>query len=145
LETNKKYKSHLKIKSRTKNLSLIRNFISEKAAAVNFGSKDIADIILAVDEACTNIIKHAYNSDPEGKINISIEAEAGKFTITIEDYGHSFNPDKVPVPDLQRYHNEKKVGGLGIYLMKALMDEVKYVSVPGKYNRVILSKNLNKN
>jgi len=143
LETNKKYKSELQVKSKTENLSLIRDFVSSKATAAKFSRKDTENIMLAVDEACTNIIKHAYKSDPNGKINIRIEYNSDKFTVTIEDYGRSFNPEDVPVPDLPRYHDEKRVGGLGIYLMKTLMDDIKYISVPGKYNRVILSKNKN--
>ncbi len=141
METNNKYKSELQVKSKTENLSLIRDFVSSKAEAAKFSREEIENIMLAVDEACTNIIKHAYKSNPDGKINIKIEYNSDKFVITIEDYGRSFDPEKVPVPDLPRYHCEKKVGGLGIYLMKTLMDDVKYISVPGKYNRVILSKN----
>ncbi len=45
--------------------------------------------------------------------------------------------------DLRKYYDEGKTGGLGMYLMKTLMDEVKYISVPGKYNQVLLSKNIN--
>ncbi|MGB5288673.1 MAG: ATP-binding protein, partial [Ignavibacteriaceae bacterium] len=60
----------------------------------------------------------------------------------IIDYGKSFEPESVPLPDLQKYYREHKVGGLGIYLMKSLMDDVKYTSIPGKYNQVLLSKNI---
>jgi len=143
LEANKIYSGDLIIKSKTENLSIIRDFISSKAANAGIKNEEIENIMLAVDEACTNIIKHAYHSDPDGKIIVKVEYNSTNFKVIIEDYGITFNPDNVPVPDLRKYHKDKKVGGLGMYLMKALMDEVKYVSVPGKWNRVILSKKIN--
>jgi len=131
------------VKSKTENLSLIRDFISSKASNAGIIVEEIENIMLAVDEACTNIIKHAYHSDPEGKIIVKVEYNSADFKIIIEDYGSSFNPDEISDPDLRQYHKDKKVGGLGMYLMKTLMDDVKYVSVPGKCNRVILSKKIN--
>jgi serine/threonine-protein kinase RsbW len=130
------------VKSRTENLSQIRDFISSNAAEAGFSKDEIDNMILAVDEACTNVIKHAYKYSPDGDILIEIKYDRTAFTITIEDNGMSFDPDVVPSPDLQKYYREHRVGGLGMYLMKTLMDEVKYKSVPGKYNRVSLIKKI---
>jgi len=69
--------------------------------------------------------------------------DGNKIVIKLTDYGISFEPDKVPDPDIQKYYLQHKVGGLGMYLMKTLMDEVHYVSIPGKYNQVMLTKNIN--
>ncbi len=142
-EKNKIKERKLTVKSRTDNLSKIREFIAATAKEVGFSSEEIENIILAVDEACTNIIKHAYKSVTDGEIEIKIKYHDKKLTIEIIDYGNSFDPEQVPEPDLQKYYNLHKVGGLGMYLMKALMDDVEYTSVPGKYNQVLLSKNLN--
>jgi serine/threonine-protein kinase RsbW len=132
----------LKVKSKTENLSVVRDFISSAAAEINI-PKDVAEnIILAVDEACTNIIKHAYKYSPDGEIIVKVKPSLSKFVVSIIDNGLSFEPDSIPEPDLQKYYRQRRVGGLGIYLMKTLMDEVKYVSKPGKYNEVLLSKNL---
>ena len=139
---NKNRGSELRVKSKTENLSVIRDFVSANALNAGIPMTKVEDIMLAVDEACTNIIKHAYKLSPEGEIKISIDYNKEKFTITIIDYGKSFQPETVPLPDLQKYYREHKVGGLGIYLMKSLMDDVKYTSVPGKYNQVLLSKNI---
>jgi serine/threonine-protein kinase RsbW len=132
----------LRVKSRTDNLSVIRDFVSENAIKAGIEQVTVDKIMLAVDEACTNIIKHAYKSSPEGEILLNIDYDDETFTITIIDYGKSFEPDTVPLPDLQKYYKEHKVGGLGMYLMRSLMDDVKYTSIPGKYNRVLLSKNI---
>ena len=116
----------MRVKSKTENLSVIRDFVSANALNAGIPMTKVEDIMLAVDEACTNIIKHAYKLSPEGEIKISIDYDKEKFTITIIDYGKSFQPETVPLPDLQ----------------KSLMDDVKYTSVPGKYNQVLLSKNI---
>ena len=132
----------LKVKSRTENLSQIRDFVGAVAAEVNISKDIVENIILAVDEACTNIIKHAYKYSPEGEIEIKIKPSASKFVISIFDKGISFEPETIPEPDLQKYYRQRRVGGLGIYLMRTLMDDVKYSSKPGKYNEVQLSKNI---
>ena len=143
LAANKKNISELIVKSRTENLSLIRDFISTKASTAGLSKEDIENIMLSVDEACTNIIKHAYDSYPDGEIVINLEFNSEKILITIIDQGITFNPDSVPDPDLQKYYKNGRVGGLGMYLMKTLMDDVKYISVPGEYNKVLLSKKIN--
>ncbi|MDR3627060.1 MAG: ATP-binding protein [Ignavibacteriaceae bacterium] len=142
-EDNKIKEKELSVKSKTNNLSMIRDFVYNAATEIGFSSDVIDNIILAVDEACTNIIKHAYKSYPEGEITVKLKYADKKFTIIIMDHGTPFKPETVPDPDLQSYYRQHRVGGLGMYLMKSLMDEVKYVSVPGKYNQVLLSKNLN--
>jgi serine/threonine-protein kinase RsbW len=144
-EKSKLKKDKLEIKSRTENLASIREFINSAATEAGFSKDTIDKIILAVDEACTNIIKHAYKYDPDGRIIITLKADKKTFTVEIIDYGKSFEPDLVPKPDLQKYFNEKRVGGLGMYLMKSLMDEVQYASIPGKFNQVSLSKYINSN
>jgi len=139
---NKNRTGELRVKSKTENLSVIRDFVSGNARSAGIPEATVENIILAVDEACTNIIKHAYKLSPEGEIIIKIDYDEEKFTVTIIDYGKSFEPDRVPLPDLQKYYREHRVGGLGMYLMKSLMDDVEYRSVPGEYNQVLLSKNI---
>lgn len=130
------------VQSRTENLAVVRDFIHKAALIAGVSPEKVGDIMLAVDEACTNIMKHAYKSFPDGEIEIQVLNSRSKFTIVITDYGCSFEPKKIPAPDLQKYYQQHRVGGLGMYLMKNLMDEVDYISVPGKYNQVSLSKNL---
>ena len=142
LGANNKNNSELVVKSRTENLSLIRDFISSKVSETGISNEEVENIMLAVDEACTNIIKHAYKSRPDGKIIIKVNYNSDKLLITIIDYGSTFDPLIVPDPDLQKYYRNGKVGGLGMYLMKSLMDDIKYTTVPGKYNQVLLSKRI---
>jgi len=131
------------VKSRTENLSEIREFIHSTANRINIPPEVLDDITLAVDEACTNIIKHAYKFYPDGEIIVKVKYSDKKFEIKIIDHGESFHPDPVPKPDLEKYYQQRRVGGLGMYLMKSLMDKVEYISIPGKYNECCLIKNLN--
>ncbi|GAB4290962.1 MAG: anti-sigma B factor RsbW [Ignavibacteriaceae bacterium] len=142
MNTGKLKRKELTVNSRTENLSAIRDFVRASAKEAGIKTDIIDNIMLAVDEACTNIIKHAYNFFPDGKIKIQLSYNKKKFSVLITDYGSSFHPEKIPDPDLKVYFEQHRVGGLGMYLMKTLMDEVKYESVPGKYNQVLLSKNI---
>lgn len=136
-------KSEISVKSRTENLSLIRDFVSSKTSDAGLAKDEIENVMLAVDEACTNIIKHAYNSFPDGEIVIKLEYNSDKLLVTIIDHGSTFDPNGIPDPDLQKHYRNGRVGGLGMFLMKTLMDDVKYITVPGKYNQVLLSKRIN--
>lgn len=131
------------IKSRTENLTTVREFISKIVEEIRTPKDIAADIVLAVDEACTNIIKHAYKFLPDGDILIKLKYSKNKIEVKITDHGMPFSAETVPVPDLKKYFEEKRVGGLGMYLMKSLMDSVNYKTVPGKYNQVLLIKKLN--
>jgi serine/threonine-protein kinase RsbW len=132
----------LKILSRTDNLSDVRKFVRGVAEGCGFGEDDVQKIVLAADEACTNIIKHAYKFSPTGEIVLDSKCYAEKLSLIITDTGTPFNPEMVPVPDIQELAKKKKVGGLGIYLMKKLMDEVKY-DIDRTKNQITLVKYLN--
>jgi serine/threonine-protein kinase RsbW len=130
----------LVVKSTTENLSSIRNFVKDTTSLAGLSADIASKVILAVDEACTNIIKHAYKYSPNGTITIKLNSDLKKVSIKIIDDGGHFNPNAVPDPDLPKLQKEKKSGGLGMFLMKKLMDEVKYKNLPDNRNQVLLVK-----
>lgn len=137
----------LEINSKTELLTDVRKFVSDAAKRFGFLEDDVSKIELAVDEACTNIIKHAYRYDPDGKIKITIsrlfsDDQLKKFVIRIFDNGLSFDSSTYPLPDMKEYFKRLKPGGLGIVLMKKLMDEVEYDIKPGISNSIQLVKYL---
>jgi len=140
---SKSREKELLIQSRTENLTTVRAFVNSAVEEVNTPTDIAGDIVLAVDEACTNIIKHAYKFLPDGEITINIKYSEKKIEVKITDHGSPFSADTIPTPDLKKYFEEKRVGGLGMHLMKTLMDSVQYKSVSGKYNQVLLTKKLN--
>jgi serine/threonine-protein kinase RsbW len=119
----------LNIPSRTDNLEIIRDFIIGIARKFGFNDDGIGEIELAVDEACANVIKHAYNYDENKKIDITVETNSSKLTITISDQGRGFDPNKLESPE-QRLQKHAR-GGLGIALIKKVMDEVSFELNPG--------------
>ena len=130
----------LKIPSETDNLELIREFISRLAAKAGFGNEDVNKIELAVDEACTNVIKHAYNKNEKQFIDIVVKKDVHKFTIVIADKGKGFDVKKLKTLDMKDYLAEMRVGGLGIHLMHNLMDEINFEIEPGIKNQVTMVK-----
>jgi len=130
----------LKIPGQTDNLEIIRDFVAGVAQRVGFDLEESNKIELAVDEACTNVIEHAYQHDESKDIDIAIKIDYNKFTVVVTDRGRSFKLEEVELPDMNSYLAELRVGGLGIYLMKTLMDEVDYKSKPGGKNEVTMVK-----
>ncbi len=132
----------LQIKSRTERLIDVRKFVSNAAKQFGFDEEQVSKIALAVDEACTNVIKHAYRFDPNGTLTVKVHSENREFEVVITDHGKAFNPKSIKLPDMKEYLSHYEHGGLGVYLMKSLMDEVEYDIQPGKQNRVRLVKYL---
>ncbi len=132
----------MKIQSRTDQLSGVREFISAQAREFGFDDASAEKIALAVDEACTNIIKHSYTFASDKEIELRVSGADGEFEILITDHGKAFDPDAVQMPDMKEYLSHYKRGGLGMYLMRSLMDKVEYRIFPGKKNEVRLVKNL---
>ena len=141
-ESTNKIQARLTINSTTDNLEKIRAFVKTYADQSGFNEENSNKIVLAADEACTNIIKHSYKFNSEGLIKILINFKNNKFTISIIDYGLHFDSKKIPEPNLKKYYKEKRIGGLGMFLMKKLMDEVIYSNPKNKINKVTLIKYL---
>ena len=119
-------------------LDEIRDFVGDIARAGKFNDKDIYNIQLASDEAASNIIEHAYEGISDGILEISCGFKNDTLTIILVDHGESFDPSDVPMPNLKADLSERKIGGLGLYLMRKLMDEVYYEADP-KNNRNTLT------
>jgi serine/threonine-protein kinase RsbW len=134
----------LHIESRTEHLIAVRDFVSDAAREFGFQDDDVNKIALAVDEACTNIIKHAYRFDPDKDITVTIRPHDASFEVSIQDSGTGFDPMRLHTPDMQDYFSHFRKGGLGVYLMKRLMDKVEYEIDPGKRNEVRLTKYLSR-
>lgn len=141
--TKKIQNYEIKITAKTENLETIRNFIISATKSLSFQEDEMNKILLAVDEACSNVIRHAYLFK-ENLMKVKLRIEASQLTVTIIDHGKSFNPEKVQTPEMEKYLKSYKVGGLGMLLMKKLMDEVEYDIKPNSQNKVKLIKYIKK-
>jgi serine/threonine-protein kinase RsbW len=121
-------------------LDEIRDFVGTIARAGGFSDKDVYNIQLATDEAASNIIEHAYENQPDGILKLSCDIQDDTITIILIDYGKSFDPSEIPLPDLKADLSDRKIGGLGIFLMRKLMDEVHYESRADKSNILTMIK-----
>ncbi|MBI4810573.1 MAG: ATP-binding protein [Ignavibacteriales bacterium] len=133
---------NLKIESRTEKLSFVREFISDAARKFGFDDESVSKIALAVDEACTNIIKHAYELRPNNLINIEVITNKRLFEVVITHQGKLFDPKLFKSPDMKEYILHPRRGGLGIHLMRLLMDNVEYKTLPDQRCEVHLIKKL---
>lgn len=127
------------VQASTEHLAEVRNFVAKHAADFGFKKQDVADIRLAVDEAYTNIIKHAYNHDASKSVDIKLEYNSNKFWVSLLDNGQTFDPTSYTEPDVREKIKKKKRGGVGVYLIKKLMDDVEY-SQEGSRNKIRMSK-----
>lgn len=118
----------LTVNGRYQNIKPICAFLMEGAEMAGLETAALFQIELACDEACTNIIEHAYGGEGEGDITASWAVDGDFFTIVLHDNGRSFDPSTVPAPITPAEQNLEnlKIGGLGIHFMQKLMDEVSY-------------------
>jgi anti-sigma regulatory factor (Ser/Thr protein kinase) len=108
-------------------------------------SSDIEyDVNLALDELVTNVIRHAFTDGHTHQFTVRISLDKDEFVAQIEDDGREFNPVAHPAPDLDVPLAERKLGGLGIHLVRNLMDGFEYARVGGK-NLVTLRKKIGGN
>jgi len=121
-------------------LDEIREFVGDVARKGGFSNKDVYNIQLATDEAASNIIEHAYEGVPNGVLDLACNMERDIIKIILIDYGVPYDPSVVPMPDIKADLSERKIGGLGIFLMRKLMDEVHYEPRADKSNVLTMTK-----
>ena len=115
----------LRVPAEDRHLAEIRDFIQEVGEKIQIPGKILANTKLAVDEACTNVVKHGYQGR-SGFIEVVVTGNEREFSIEILDQGESFDLRNVKSPNLKMYVETRKRGGLGVFLMNQLMDEVRY-------------------
>jgi len=118
-------------------LDEIRDFVGNIARDGGFSPKDVYNIQLAADEAASNVIEHAYEGVDNGILELSCGMLDDTIRIVLTDHGEPFDPGLIPMPDLKADLSERRIGGLGIFLMRKLMDEVHYESRPETNSNIL--------
>jgi serine/threonine-protein kinase RsbW len=111
-----------------KSLEMIGGFVRKIAQDAGFENFAVYSIELAVDEACSNIIEHAYQGEGKGSIYCTCSANETHLTITLKDKGQSFDPSRITPPNLSQNIDEREAHGLGLYFIRQWMDEVSFTS-----------------
>jgi serine/threonine-protein kinase RsbW len=130
----------LSFSGRLENLAKVRDFVVDAAKSAGFGDLDIYAVELAVDEACANIIEHAYGGEGIGEIQCTCQVNKDNLTIILRDFGKPFDPESVPEPNLNAPIEDLQPGGAGLFLMRKMMDEVEFKFDPIKGNVLKLVK-----
>ena len=123
-----------------KSLAPISDFIVAQAESAGFSPNDVYAIQTAVDEACANIIDHAYGGEDVGDIEISVKVLNNGIQIILRDKGEPFDPNQVPEPDISSPLEIRKERGLGVFFMRKLMDDVKFCFSAHRGNTLTLIK-----
>ena len=131
----------INVSSSTEHLREVRKFVQKFVQQFDVTKNDLEEIILAVDEAYTNIIKHAYNNDPNQTVKIELGTSTDILWVQLSDTGFHFNADEYQPPDLLKRIKNKQRGGMGVYLINKLMDSVEYSSA-GKTNTILMRKRI---
>ena len=132
----------LQVPSSTRNLAMIRDFVSRVAEQAGLAETERNKIELAVDEACSNVIEHAYGHDVAKEVTIRASFDGEVVRISVVDTGAGFDPLQVKQDELAELIRKRRTGGLGMRLIKTLMDEVRYEIEPGKKNELHMVKHL---
>ncbi|MBN1580077.1 MAG: ATP-binding protein [Anaerolineae bacterium] len=114
----------LVVPGRSDQLDTIREFIGRVARQAGLDEQQVFRVQLSVDEACANIVEHAYENMQGGDIVLKCQWDDDKLTITIQDFGEPFDPERVPPPNLDNDLESRTPGGLGLYFMYQMMDKV---------------------
>lgn len=125
---------------RFNSLATIGEFVNRAAEAAGLDACAAYAVQMAVDEACSNIIEHAYGGEEQGDIECTCRTNDDGLTVILRDHGRPFDPTCVPEPDLQANIEECTVGGLGLYFMRKLMDKVHFESTPDSGNVLTMTK-----
>ena len=118
----------------------IREFVAQVAREGGFTEKEIYSLQLAADEAASNIIEHAYKGISNANLDVTCDVHGDALIITMRDTGRPFDPSKVKQPNLKAGLSDRQIGGLGVYLMRKLMDEVHYESDSKTGNLLTMTK-----
>lgn len=140
--------STLRVKAVLANVPIAIDFVAQSAQAAGFDGHALYEIQVAVDEACANVVSHAYAGLEPGDMEVSctVSSEytegAPAFVIRVHDWGASFDPDAIAVPDVTLPLEQRPLGGLGLYLIHSFMDRVEFSFDPERGNELTMVKRL---
>ena len=132
----------LRMKAVLENVPRAIECVTEWAQKAGFDERALYEIQLAVDEACANVVDHAYLGEDPGDIEVSCRLDAQLLTVQVRDWGRGFDLATVEEPDLEAPLEERSLGGLGLFLVRQVMDEVQFTADPERGNELMMSKRL---
>ena len=118
----------------------VDEFVEQKLREQGINQDLVTDIAISVTEVVTNAVNHGNQNDPQKKVTVTLKVDKTQVTIRIEDQGTGFDPEHLANPLAEE--NLLKDAGRGIFIVKSLMDEVKFEVNPNSGTAVVLIKKL---
>ena len=115
-----------KFSAEYQNLNEVCEFVGEAARECGFHSEEVYYVQAAVDEAFSNIVEHAVADNVQEEIECTCRIDPTRFIISLSDYGNSFDPEQVPLPQVKAPLHQREKGGLGLFFMRHWMDEINF-------------------
>ena len=133
----------LELEADVANLAQLRAFVRESAASLGASQRSVEDLVQAVDEASCNIMLHGYRDKP-GPIDVDISRRGGAIEVRLSDRAQEFDPTAGPKPDRARPPRKIRPGGMGvgIHLVRTMMDEVRHAARPDGGNELTLVRSI---
>jgi serine/threonine-protein kinase RsbW len=132
----------IQIEACVDSLDTLTDFMLNCRESLHIPDKCYRALELAADEAVTNVIQHGSLKDPNSCIKLSLTRQQDWITLIIEDQGIPFEaPESVPRPDPEQPLMDRQIGGLGLFIMEQMMDEVRRLRKNGT-NRLVLKKKI---
>jgi serine/threonine-protein kinase RsbW len=120
-----------RISCQTSELAELRLFLEKTLSNLQLNASLQHQLTLAVEEVCANLIIHSHHCNQNDQINLEVKEIPGKLIFEIKDQGEAFNLLDYEIPDIKKVIEEKRKGGLGIILVKRIMDEIEFESNQG--------------
>jgi serine/threonine-protein kinase RsbW len=133
----------MKVKAVLPNVPQVTACVTRAAEVLGLDNHDLYQIQLAVDEACANVVDHAYLGPEPGDMEISCyRYDQAFFIVRVRDWGQGFDPAEVSQPQVDAPLEERSLGGLGLFLVQAVMDWVRFSFDPDHGNELLMVKRL---
>lgn len=136
------HRESLRLRALIKNVPLAIDHVTQWAEKAGFDARALYEIQLAVDEACANVVDHAYQGMEPGDFEVSCLLDDLALTIEVCDWGRGFEPQDVELPDVEAPLEERTLGGLGLFIVSKVMDDVEFTFDPRSGNRLRMVKRI---
>ena len=137
-----RYLAKLRLRALLENVPVATECVAAIARAAGLEDRLLYQIQLAVDEACANVVEHAYRGLEAGDMELVCSLSGGAFTVRVRDWGRAFDPSSVEVPDIEAPLEERNLGGLGLFLVRQMMDAIKFHFDAERGNELVMVKRL---
>jgi serine/threonine-protein kinase RsbW len=136
------HRESLRMRAVIENVPLATDYVTQWAETAGFDGHALYQIQLAVDEACANVVDHAYRGVEPGDFEVSCLLDDLGLTIDVCDWGRGFELEDVEQPDVDAPLEERTLGGLGLFIVKKVMDDVEFTFDSRSGNRLRMVKRI---